>query len=97
MCYDDPVSLAAAPPFIAGYSHEFALGQDWSASIVLSEDCAKKQNETGSLIGTAFVARDIMQIVDALKEDGLLRFWGTFTHCTTNLFEKNLATNRLTE
>jgi hypothetical protein len=88
MCYDDPVSLAAAPPFIAGYSHEFALGQDWSASIVLSEDCAKKQNETGSLIGTAFVARDMMQIVDALKEDGLLRFWGALEHYSIIPFEK---------
>lgn len=27
-------------------------------------------------MGTAFVARDMMQIVDALKEDGLLRYWG---------------------
>ncbi|KAK4182951.1 TAP-like protein-domain-containing protein [Podospora australis] len=29
-----------------------------------------------TLIGTSFVARDLMQVVDALGEDGLLRFWG---------------------
>ena len=33
-------------------------------------------NNTGSLIGTGFVARDMMQIVEALNEDGLLRYWG---------------------
>ncbi|KAL4866480.1 hypothetical protein BDV12DRAFT_199080 [Aspergillus spectabilis] len=32
--------------------------------------------ERGSLIGTAFAARDLMQIVDAIEEDGLLRYWG---------------------
>jgi hypothetical protein len=26
----------------------------------------------------AFVARDIMEIVDALDEDGMLRYWGGF-------------------
>lgn len=27
---------------------------------------------------TAFTARDMLQIVDALGEDGLLRYWGEF-------------------
>ena len=30
----------------------------------------------GDLVGTAFVARDMMQFVDALDEDGLLRYFG---------------------
>ncbi|KAK3677511.1 hypothetical protein LTR78_002361 [Recurvomyces mirabilis] len=38
--------------------------------------CYAQANKTGSLIGTAFVARDMMHIVDALGEDGLLRYYG---------------------
>lgn len=34
------------------------------------------QNVTGEFVGTAFVARDFMAVVDALGEDGLLRYWG---------------------
>ena len=32
--------------------------------------------DRGELIGTGFVARDMMQIVDALNEDGLLSHCG---------------------
>jgi hypothetical protein len=32
----------------------------------------------GSLLGTAFVARDLIQVVDGLEEDGMLRYWGTY-------------------
>jgi len=39
--------------------------------------CLREQAKYGDLVGTAFTARDMMQIVDALQEDGLLRFWGT--------------------
>ncbi|KAJ4231152.1 hypothetical protein FSOLCH5_004734 [Fusarium solani] len=28
------------------------------------------------MLGTAFQARDLMQLVDALQEDGMLRYWG---------------------
>jgi hypothetical protein len=47
----------------------------------MADTCAAAQNETGTLLGTAFVARDMMRIVDALGEDGLLRFWGKFVAC----------------
>jgi hypothetical protein len=36
-------------------------------------------NETGEIIGTAFTARDMMSVAEALKEDdqdGMLRYWG---------------------
>jgi hypothetical protein len=52
------------------------FGRYWAESQVLAEVCAKALNETGTLIGTAFTARDTMRVVDALNEDGLLRFWG---------------------
>lgn len=43
----------------------------------MADTCYGAQNKTGSLIGTAFVARDMMRIVDALGDgDGMLRYWG---------------------
>ncbi|KAF2224730.1 Alpha/Beta hydrolase protein [Elsinoe ampelina] len=42
----------------------------------LAEACQKTMAKTGQLIGTSFVAQDMLQIVEALNEDGLLRFWG---------------------
>ncbi len=41
-----------------------------------AEACYSTMNATGELIGTAFVARDMVEIIDALGEDGLLRYWG---------------------
>lgn len=38
--------------------------------------CYKAQKDTGAFIGTAFSARDIISAVDALGEDGKLRYWG---------------------
>lgn len=32
--------------------------------------------EASTLVGTAFAARDVMSIVDALGEDGMIRYWG---------------------
>lgn len=49
----------------------------WDYSNLIAEGCKKSHPDTGRFIGTAFVARDMIQIVDALDEDGLLRFWGT--------------------
>lgn len=55
-----------------------ALVNDWANSQVIANICQTKNNSTdvAELIGTTFIARDMMQIVDALNEDGLLRFWG---------------------
>lgn len=48
----------------------------WHDGGVLATACYETFKETGHLYGTAFVARDMLQIVDALGEDGKLRFWG---------------------
>ncbi|KAI0165228.1 alpha/beta-hydrolase [Hypoxylon sp. FL1284] len=61
---------------------EVELGREWSYGKLYADACYKTQNKTGSLISTAFVARDMMQIVDHLQEDGLLRYWG-FSYGTT--------------
>lgn len=55
---------------------DVALGNAFAAREVLAELCLETQRTHGELIGTIFVARDMMRIVDALDEDGLLRYWG---------------------
>jgi hypothetical protein len=62
--------------WILGNSTDVALGRLWARGEINANICFKKANETGRLIGTAFVARDLISVVDALDEDGLLRYWG---------------------
>jgi hypothetical protein len=69
-------STVEAALILSGEASNTALGQLWGYSSLYANDCAKAQIETGNLIGTAFVARDMMRIVDALESDGLLRYWG---------------------
>ncbi|KAM0715831.1 hypothetical protein Q7P37_008345 [Cladosporium fusiforme] len=52
------------------------LARSWANAQVNAEFCVAQNNETASLMGTAFTARDLMSVVDALGEDGLLRYWG---------------------
>lgn len=48
----------------------------WHDGGIVADACYVTFKDTGHLYGTAFVARDMLQIVDALNEDGKLRFWG---------------------
>ncbi|KAF7681055.1 hypothetical protein GT037_000031 [Alternaria burnsii] len=60
-------------------SSDVALGAVWSYSEQYAERCFQNEKVAGSMMSTAFVARDFMKIVDALTlegEDGLLRYWG---------------------
>ncbi|KAH8898034.1 TAP domain-containing protein [Thozetella sp. PMI_491] len=79
LCWDNDVDRAlffAMSPG-AGRASDTALGAQWAAAEILANTCYEKNiNRTGELVGTAFVARDIMQIVDALDEGGFLRYWG---------------------
>jgi len=52
------------------------LNFGWDFAGIMAEACYEQSNQTGNLIGTAFTARDMMEIVDALGEDGLLRYYG---------------------
>jgi len=61
---------------ILGNSSDVALGRLWTRGAINADLCFKNSNATGNLIGTAFVARDLMSVVDALGEDGMLRYWG---------------------
>ncbi|KAJ4179620.1 hypothetical protein NW755_012345 [Fusarium falciforme] len=51
-------------------------GETWDQLGERAKQCYKARKETGAFIGTAFSARDIMAAVDALGEDGKLRYWG---------------------
>ena len=64
---------------------------DYKAAKAWGEACAAENKETGTLIGTAHVARDIMAIVEALEaggEDGLIRYAGEKTRSTPSTFAK---------
>lgn len=50
----------------------------WKLKGELAAECAVNAKDVGTLVGTAFTARDMMKIVDALGEDGLLRYWGSY-------------------
>lgn len=60
------------------------LGRQWARGTIDAGLCYNRSAEAGSLISTAFVARDLMQVAEALEEDGLLRYWGK--HLFVNLF-----------
>lgn len=50
--------------------------QVWDEAGYIAGNCSEKVSDIGGLVGMAFTARDMMQIVDALGEDGKLRYWG---------------------
>ncbi|KAK3304150.1 TAP-like protein-domain-containing protein [Chaetomium strumarium] len=76
-CYNNAAERTMAQlALAAGNSSDVAAGRNWGNAQILAESCYAARNETGALVGTSFVARDMMRIVDALGEDGLLRYWG---------------------
>ncbi|KAL8938442.1 MAG: hypothetical protein Q9216_003892 [Gyalolechia sp. 2 TL-2023] len=77
-CYTSPERRAVATRSFSRFlnASDTAVGETWAAAQALGESCYENARDIGELIGTGYVARDIMQIVDALGEDGLLRYWG---------------------
>jgi hypothetical protein len=73
---NDPDAENMLSDLILGNSSDVALGRLWTRGAINAELCLQKSNATGSLIGTAFVARDLISVVDTLGEDGMLRYWG---------------------
>ncbi|PLB54183.1 proteinase [Aspergillus steynii IBT 23096] len=59
-----------------GLSSDTAVGKLWVHSKFKADACYATQNKTGSFVSTASTARDFMSVVDALDEDGMLRYWG---------------------
>lgn len=54
----------------------YFLDRGWDLAGAQADACYNTMNKTGQYIGTAFTARDMISIVDSLKEDGLLRYYG---------------------
>ncbi|KAI1120904.1 TAP-like protein-domain-containing protein [Nemania abortiva] len=64
--------------FGLGNASDVERGLLWAAGKNYADACAEypEAKERAPLISTAFTARDAMQIVDAVEEDKLLRYWG---------------------
>jgi hypothetical protein len=78
-CFNDTAVrtyLTSVRPMVSDIS-DATVGQVWALQGALAKSCAINIADIGTLLGTAYVARDLMHIVDALGEDGLLRYWGT--------------------
>jgi pimeloyl-ACP methyl ester carboxylesterase len=80
-CFPTPKSEAVAQAWMydSANSSDVAMGKIWANAGILAEQCSDQMKKRGALIGTAFTARDMMQFVDALGEDGMLRYWGRFS------------------
>lgn len=77
-CYDERATYeqwARLSPDSSN-SSDVALGWTWALSKLFAEKCREENGGNAELVGTTFVARDVMEIVNALGQDGLLRFWG---------------------
>ena len=55
---------------------EAFLNGGWDYAGTTADQCYVNANMTGQYISTPFTARDMLRIVDALGEDGLLRYYG---------------------
>ncbi|KAL1615176.1 hypothetical protein SLS56_011908 [Neofusicoccum ribis] len=78
-CYKnetDGLLVALAQPLMFGNSSDVARGRIWADTKNKADTCKANGEDIGGLLGTAFVARDMMQIVDVLSKDGLLKYWG---------------------
>lgn len=77
-CYPDPFERLRQQLLLPLFtnSSDTAVGTAWTNLKTTAERCYENAAQYGELMGTAFVARDFMQVVDALGEDGMLRFWG---------------------
>jgi hypothetical protein len=53
---------------------EEVLEEKWDLYMTAARECFETELENGRFMSTAFLARDILQIIDALGED--LKFWG---------------------
>jgi hypothetical protein len=67
-------AISMTPPLTNASSS--ALGIIWATSGAIARRCFKEAHDTLPFVSTAFTARDFIQIVDALDEDGMLRYWG---------------------
>ncbi|KAJ4322004.1 hypothetical protein N0V84_005052 [Fusarium piperis] len=77
----NPTVPGAAPPRRGRNNHHLnnTWSQEWAEGAKLADDCHLHYPEYGTMLGMSFQARDLIQLVDALQEDGMLRYWGFST------------------
>ncbi|KAF3355718.1 Maltose permease MAL61 [Verticillium dahliae VDG1] len=77
-CFTDPLAKAQHTfnSGVTSTASDVAEGQLWAAGTVYSNACLETQAKNSSLVNSPFYARDLISVVDALGEDGMLRFWG---------------------
>ena len=78
LCGDEIETVRLTDKQLAGDASDVSLGTAWAVGQVTANACLKNAGDIGAYINTAFVARDLMSVVDALDEDGMLRYWGKF-------------------
>ena len=77
-CYETQAERILAQLLIPklANSSDTALGTIWAGVGALAQACYETRQDIGDYVGTAFVARDMIRIAEALDEDGLLRYYG---------------------
>ncbi|KJY02026.1 hypothetical protein TI39_contig264g00023 [Zymoseptoria brevis] len=55
---------------------DYRFDETWNGNTAIAAVCKEALKGFGSLIGSVYTARDMMEIVTALGEDGLLRYYG---------------------
>jgi hypothetical protein len=75
-------ALASVPELVSGSGFESSAEAAWQANSKIAAVCAESPAliDAGTLIGTSYTARDMLKIVEALGEDGLLRYYGEWCH-----------------
>ena len=71
-------------------SDKLGLAHFWARASIIVNQCTRRQNKTGELVGTAFVARDLLSVAEALGEDGYLRYWGKYCNYNRDRLHLNL-------
>lgn len=61
---------------IPEYDFKNLLAENWEDIQHFADVCYEDNKETGAYLSTTFVVRDMVRIIDALGEDGLLRYYG---------------------
>ncbi|KAL1602229.1 hypothetical protein SLS59_004916 [Nothophoma quercina] len=72
-CSDLPDNVKLDNPTLEG---DDSRTMKWKWNKQTAKERAKKNNQNDSLIGTAYVARDVKAIAEAADDDGLIRYAG---------------------
>ena len=76
-CYNTTVARElGTPPLSLVNASDTAVREVWAQYEATAEACFETNQANGEFLGTAFVARDMIRIAEALDDDGLLRYWG---------------------